>query len=185
MDGASIKSHALNYVTAGIWELAGSGDFNGDGTGDVLWRNTSRGDTWFYMMNNGYIGIKPSLWVTDLNYKIAATGDLDGDGDDDIWRHSTTGVNYIWVMENGIIANQYTLNTVNTNWDIAGTGDLNGDGIDDIVMRTVDGRKLGLLHACWFSSTSTLINEVADLNWQLLTSATMTAMEKWTLWRNK
>ena len=43
MDGASIKSrYALNVVTAGRWELVGNGDFNGDGIGDVMWRNVER-----------------------------------------------------------------------------------------------------------------------------------------------
>ncbi|MEP7766375.1 VCBS repeat-containing protein, partial [Sanguibacter sp. 26GB23] len=76
-----------------IWEVKGSGDFNGDGKGDVLWRRVDRGDTWFYLMNGLKIGTSlPSLWVTDLNFEIAATGDINGDGTDDvIWRNKLTG----------------------------------------------------------------------------------------------
>ena len=67
MDGADIKDrYVLNYVTAGTWQLVGNGDFNADGVGDVMWRNVERGDTWFYLMENGLIGeSKPSLWVTE------------------------------------------------------------------------------------------------------------------------
>ena len=49
------------------------------------------------MMKNGLIETsQPSLWVTDLDFEVAATGDVNGDGSEDIiWRHNGTGRNYI------------------------------------------------------------------------------------------
>lgn len=169
MVGAFYTSrYTLNYVDTGGWILAGSGDFNHDGTSDILWRNEDRGDTWFYLMENGVIAqSKPSLWVTDLNYKIAATGDIDGDGDV-IWRNIVNGVNYIWIMEDGEIANRYTLNSVDPNWIIAGSGDLDGDNTDDIILRNqVDGRNWVYFMENGQIRQSTLINTVADINWEI------------------
>ena len=35
--------------------------------------------------------------LADLNWKVAGTGDFDGDGKSDIcWRNTSTGQNYIW-----------------------------------------------------------------------------------------
>ena len=34
------------------WELAGVGDFNGDGTDDIAWSNTSTGLTGYWQIND-------------------------------------------------------------------------------------------------------------------------------------
>ena len=33
--------------------MVGVGDFNGDGTSDILYRNNTTGDSGFYQMSNG------------------------------------------------------------------------------------------------------------------------------------
>ena len=68
--------------------------------------------------------------------RIAALGDLDGDGKADIvWRNTSTGENYVYFMNGLTITSQGYLPTVTTDWTIAGLGDLDGDGKVDIVWR--------------------------------------------------
>jgi len=56
--------------------------------------------------------------VSDLNWKIAGTGDFDQDGRSDIlWRHATTGQNAIWFMNGTTVKAGSAL--------IATVGDLN------------------------------------------------------------
>ena len=35
--------------------VGGTGDYNGDGTSDVLWRNTATGEVDTWLMNGGHI----------------------------------------------------------------------------------------------------------------------------------
>jgi hypothetical protein len=50
------------------WTVAVTGDFNGDGMSDILWRNTD-GDTSIWFMNGTLVssasdlGVVPTSWV--------------------------------------------------------------------------------------------------------------------------
>jgi len=53
---------------------------------------------------NGVIPVEFTLLptVSDINWRVADTGDVDGDGKADlIWRHATQGWNSVWRM-NGV-----------------------------------------------------------------------------------
>jgi len=51
-----------------VYTIVGVGDFEGDGKNDVLWRNTSDGDTEIWLMNGTTLlsgkslGIVPTQW---------------------------------------------------------------------------------------------------------------------------
>jgi hypothetical protein len=103
MDGVTwIDNGWLPAVTDTNWKIAGTGDFNGDGKVDILWRyyGASGYDLVWYMdgvtwIDNGWL---PA--VTDTNWKIEGTGDLDGNGKVDIlWRDYSLGYNVIWYMD--------------------------------------------------------------------------------------
>ena len=129
-----------------VWQIAGTGDFNGDGRSDILWRNGSTGEFGDWLANasggfayNGAAGLTPitTAWV------IAGTGDFNGDGRDDIlWRNSTTGEFGNWLANSsGAFAYNAAagLTAISNAWRIDGTGDFNGDGRDDILWRNTDG----------------------------------------------
>jgi hypothetical protein len=46
----SVSSTALIATVATTWSIVATGDFNGDGKGDIVWRNTS-GTTAIWLMN--------------------------------------------------------------------------------------------------------------------------------------
>jgi Ca2+-binding RTX toxin-like protein len=79
--------------------VVGSGDFNGDGRDDIVMRNAATGAIGVYLgQGNGqFAAFTPSAQVADLNWKIAAIGDYNGDGRDDlIWKH-VSGVTAMWL----------------------------------------------------------------------------------------
>ena len=43
MNGFNIQSNGLVGTPGNDWQIAGTGDFNGDGKSDILWRHDFRG----------------------------------------------------------------------------------------------------------------------------------------------
>jgi hypothetical protein len=140
MDGTTIlpAEGYLRTVADLNWQVAGVGDFDGDGRADVLWRNASTGENYVYFMNGlsivneGYVRTVP---VPD--WQVAGVGDFDGDGKSDIlWRSSSTGENYVFLMNGLLIVNEdYVRSVPDLNWQVAGVGDFDGDGRADVLWR--------------------------------------------------
>jgi hypothetical protein len=88
----------------------GSGDFNGDGVTDLLWRNNVSNHIQEWLMSNGSIGSKVDLGVFG-GASVVATGDYWGTGTSDIvWQNTTTGATTIWAMLNGQHQSAYDVN---------------------------------------------------------------------------
>jgi hypothetical protein len=60
MDGTLIKvtEGYLRTVSSAAWQIVTAGDYDGDGKGDLLWRNTATGENYLYPMDG--TAIKPS-----------------------------------------------------------------------------------------------------------------------------
>ena len=134
-------NNARANVSTG-WTVAGTGDFNGDGRDDVLWRNTSTGQItdWLGKLNGGFTdNYNASKAGIPLNWQVAGTGDFNGDGHDDVLWRSDTGVVTDWLgSDSGAFTSNYARSAVNVSadWHIVGTGDFNGDGRTDILWRS-------------------------------------------------
>jgi hypothetical protein len=109
------------------WQTVGTGDFNGDGKTDILWRHALSGQNvvWFMDGTSLLSGAftNPSV-LADPRWRMSATGDYNDDGKVDIvWRHSESGQNVMWFMDgiqliSGTFTNPPTL--PDNNWKIVG-----------------------------------------------------------------
>jgi len=145
-DGETAEPESLN-VTKTInlpaqtdlnWQMAATGDFNGNGKVDILWRNTATGANQVWLMNGATRSSIVNLPAqTNLNWQIVGAGDFDNDGDTDIlWRRSDNGNNAVWFMDGTDYVSTKSLAALtNLDWKICGTGDFNRDGKVDIVWR--------------------------------------------------
>src|SRR5579884_302583 len=166
-------SHLLDVVD-NQWQIAATGDFNGDGRVDVLWHRADGSITDWLGNANG--GLTPNaaneLEVVDPHWQIVATGDVNGDGIADIMWRNTDGRITNWLgtptghfVDN--VANAY--NGVTLDWHIAGIGDFNGDGRDDILWHNDDGRITDWLSTSsgGYAPNSAVFYDQVSIDWQV------------------
>jgi hypothetical protein len=162
----------IDRVADNNWHIVGTGDFNLDGSADILWRNYATGQNHIWQMNGTTrttsIILDP---VTDLNQRIVGTGDFNGDGKSDIlWRNANTGQLYIWFMDGLTKSSVQNLSSSpDLIWSVGGTGDMNNDGKSDIIWRNLNTGN----NTVWLMNGATKtgdldIHDVPERNWNIV-----------------
>lgn len=177
MDGLRLTEGVVfSRVSDTNWQVAGSGDLDGDGQTDLVWQNVADGQLSVWFMNglsrrSGTLLSVPS--VADVDWRIRSVGDLDGDGKADLfWQHRDGRVS-VWLMDGVTVRSGLLLNppqVSDTAWRLAGTGDFTGDGHRDLLWQhALDGRI-----AVWrmqgvnqIDGALTTPGQVADLAWTI------------------
>jgi RHS repeat-associated protein len=161
MDGITIKTTEGPVLTLSdlAWRVVGTGDFDGDGKSDLLWRHALSRQLYVWPMDGTSIepthgqvmdtnGVVP---VPEDDWQVYGAGDLDGDGKSDVvWRNGLTKEVYIWPMNGTVLQPTHgTVRDINgaaptpdANWQFHGIGDFDGDGKDDLLWRHAVSREL-------------------------------------------
>ncbi len=181
MYGSTISSRQVPATTSGQvvspgqdWQIQGTGDFNGDGLTDVLWRNTD-GTVLVWTMSGATILSQLALATPDgqvvrpgSDWQIQGTGDFNADGQSDILWRNTNGTVQLWLISGNTILSRPNLPVVpGSDWQIQGTGDFNANGTTDILWRNAGGAV-----AIWSISGGALASQlfpylVTDSSWQI------------------
>lgn len=113
------------------WALEASGDFDGDESPDLVWRNTQTGEIRIWRLDAttviGTLTPAPAQ-AANLNWRIVAALDFDHDGFRDLlWYNDTSGKAVLWLLD-GTQARQAGLFTNpasagDANWEIVAAGD--------------------------------------------------------------
>ena len=103
------------------WTVAGIGDFDGNGSFDLLWRDTA-GDAAIWLMNGTSITSTKVLGNLPTSWNIAETGDFNGDGRSDVLWVDNTGNVGIWFMNGTSVSSVVFYGSVGTNWAVQSLG---------------------------------------------------------------
>jgi cysteine-rich repeat protein len=142
-----------------------SGDYDGDGVSDVLWRNTSTGGNAIWKSANDATP-QTVVGVSNQSWKVVGKGDFDADGKADIlWRNAATGANTVW--KSGNAATPLAMASVgNPDWQIIGAGDFDGDGRADILWRNSGNGANAIWKSANYATPQPMVG-VTNLAWKI------------------
>jgi hypothetical protein len=126
----------------GTWAYSPAvGDLNGDGTADILWRQTSGALQAWFVRGNGttqILGTAP-LPSPGSHWGVHGMADFNGDGTADLlWRHRS-GRLIVWLMQGVDVVAAGSPGILGKDWTVLGVRDLDGDGKADILWRHASG----------------------------------------------
>jgi hypothetical protein len=163
------------------WQMAGTGDFNGDAQPDILWRHDVSGQNVVWLMNghtlvSGTFTNPPAF--PDTSWKMVGTGYFDvGTQLDILWWNQSSGQLVVWFM-NGVdlVGGELTnpAGLADTQWQPVATGDYNGDGREDIVWRHQGAGQNVLWYMGGANGTTLVSGELtdppvfADVRWRIV-----------------
>ena len=139
--------------------------FTGDGTSDILFRN-SGGQVATWAVAGSTITGQATLGFVDNTWSLATTGDFNGDGKADLLWLRNDGVAVAWQMDGAAISDASVIGNVGTSWHIAGSGDFNQDGMSDIVWRN-DGGAIAVWTMNGATPAGSAVLGAVDNNWSI------------------
>jgi len=132
-------------------------DFNGDGSGDLVFRDADGSVEVRLMQGTAVVG-SATFMPSAPGRILATTGDFDGDGKTDLLYQRDDGAVEMWLMQGSALVNIATLMPAGTGWRVAHVGDFDGDGKSDLLWRHTDGSVgLWLMNGASIASRSTIM----------------------------
>jgi ELWxxDGT repeat protein/VCBS repeat-containing protein len=176
MDGTNrLATVSLDQFSVGAnWDIGGTGDFNGDGQTDILWRNSAQQRTEVWLMRGtNFLSAVPLVATSPGSaWEVDGVADFNRDNRPDIiWRNSSQERTDIWLMNGLSSVSSVALPTVSSAWRAGGAADFNGDGNVDILWREYGGQGR---NSIWLmngtaSVGSVALRSISDPNWAPLT----------------
>jgi FG-GAP-like repeat len=120
MEGRDLLATRNFGSVATTFQIAGTGDFDGDGDSDIVWRH-QEGHVVTWDMEDGDLAATHSLPQVSTSFQIVGTGDFDGDGDADILWRGSDGFVVSWEMDD--VVRNHNFGVVATAWQVGAAGE--------------------------------------------------------------
>jgi hypothetical protein len=117
VNGAQVTSAGLGKVPSNF-SVQGVGDFDGDGSTDILWRDSNTGVVSIWFLNGTSLRSSGNVGVITGTWQVAQTGDYNGDGDTDILWLDGSGNLAMWLMNGPTVISSIGLGNVGTTWSV-------------------------------------------------------------------
>ena len=127
-------------MSKNAWNVAGVGDFNGDGMSDIVWRNwNGQLNIWEATATGGFV-TSFTTSVAGNDWSVVGVGDFDGNGLSDIvWKNTWDGRFLVWSgADDGAFVPTHA-SVVSNDLRLASVGDFDGNGTDDLAWQAYDG----------------------------------------------
>jgi len=150
------------------WRTAGTGDFDGDGTTDILWYDDDSGTARVWLMGD-FAGDGEFDLQLAAEWVVVGVGDFDGDGRGEIaiWNQATRLE--IWGLKGELV--RLARISIGRHWEVAGFGDIDGDGDDDIIIQDRRKQRIGAsLMSADFSAQRVLLDRQWSALWDVIDS---------------
>jgi subtilisin len=179
----TVSANPFDQESTGVIDVAGFrvtlsiagaiASMNRDAFADLIWQHTDgRLATWF-LRGRDVLGTSPlSVDRVDPSWRVAGSGDIDGNGSTDLVWQRSDGSLWTWLMRGTVVHRTLPLSidrVGDTAWQIVGVADLDGDGYADLVWQHPSGHL-----AAWFMqgtrvlrTTMLSIDRVMDTRWQV------------------
>lgn len=186
--GFSKTAASLDNMT-GHGTMAYTGDINGDGRTDILWRDYATGQVTIWLMgedgkpqlNGPPTPANPSIvsygrpgvsGTTALDWQVGGLADANANGKTDLfWRNAKDNRIITWFMDGSVITDLAQENrSLDLAWRLRGLGDLNGDKMADIAWRNQGSGevKAWLMDSGIYNEERTLVGGSSEaVNWQV------------------
>lgn len=130
----ALDARTLDLI--GFGRVARQSDYYGNGTSDILLRDTRTGGISDWELLNGAYVQSQMVGGMGSNVQIVGTGDFNSSGTTGVLlRDTTTGAISDWTFQRGLFSASTQLGGVGSSIQVAGVGDFNGDGNSDILLR--------------------------------------------------
>jgi VCBS repeat protein len=116
MNGPTVAETGSPGILSVDWQIAGVGDFNGDGKIDILWRNSNSGALMMWLMNGTSLISQEEIGTVGPEWTIVGVSDFNGDGKADILWRRADGTLLMFLMAGAAIAEVGWPGSIGLDW---------------------------------------------------------------------